>query len=429
MHIIMEKIADSELILNGDGTIFHLHLKPENIAKNIILVGDPARVDVVAECFDNVTFSYDYADEERPRYMQEGDGLSQWRFQANSLKHLSDDSAVFGKIEYSNGTKRNVLWNTTSDFDLLFPYVLADSVGGDLRKEKYAFSGGCSHRTGRWLLGASGSYRALHEFRQVDPRPRNITSDFSIGGSAAYSIGEHYLDLTLLYRRYFQNQGVSFMNKRGANTSEFHLTGLGSHFGRFAGTTAYTSTYYRGQGFSAGISIFGRDRLSWSGGAKYSRFRAVRHLVNQNQAPITELYLNTLEVYADSRHFYPFAGTWEAYFSLAADFGWRQGRENVISNMSTGSFATLLSLPMYSRRALDATITGVLHKRGGALAFYPEIYWQSATAKHLFPVRNIDYGIASLSLRGGMETVRLSPLSSGGIFLMAVHVTKLLIFS
>ena len=53
----MEKIADSELILNGDGTIFHLHLKPENIAKNIILVGDPARVDVVAECFDNVTFS------------------------------------------------------------------------------------------------------------------------------------------------------------------------------------------------------------------------------------------------------------------------------------------------------------------------------------------------------------------------------------
>ena len=53
----MEKIADSELILNGDGTIFHLHLKPENIADNIILVGDQSRVDVVAQYFDKTTFT------------------------------------------------------------------------------------------------------------------------------------------------------------------------------------------------------------------------------------------------------------------------------------------------------------------------------------------------------------------------------------
>lgn len=46
------KIAESELIINSDGTIFHLHLKPEDIADNIIVVGDPERVDRIAKFFD-----------------------------------------------------------------------------------------------------------------------------------------------------------------------------------------------------------------------------------------------------------------------------------------------------------------------------------------------------------------------------------------
>lgn len=47
-------IAPSELIINGDGTIFHLHLKPEQLADTVILVGDPARVATIAAHFDSV---------------------------------------------------------------------------------------------------------------------------------------------------------------------------------------------------------------------------------------------------------------------------------------------------------------------------------------------------------------------------------------
>ena len=50
-------IPSSELIINGDGTIFHLHLKPEQIADTIILVGDPARVAMIASYFDEVECS------------------------------------------------------------------------------------------------------------------------------------------------------------------------------------------------------------------------------------------------------------------------------------------------------------------------------------------------------------------------------------
>lgn len=46
------KIGNSELILNPDGSVYHLHLKPEDIASTIVLVGDPDRVKKVSKHFD-----------------------------------------------------------------------------------------------------------------------------------------------------------------------------------------------------------------------------------------------------------------------------------------------------------------------------------------------------------------------------------------
>ena len=48
----MKHFPPSELIINSDGSIFHLHLKPEQLADNVILVGDPGRVALVAAYFD-----------------------------------------------------------------------------------------------------------------------------------------------------------------------------------------------------------------------------------------------------------------------------------------------------------------------------------------------------------------------------------------
>jgi uridine phosphorylase len=50
------QIAASELILNPDGSIYHLHLRPENIAQTIITVGDPDRVADVSKHFDRIEF-------------------------------------------------------------------------------------------------------------------------------------------------------------------------------------------------------------------------------------------------------------------------------------------------------------------------------------------------------------------------------------
>jgi len=53
---MMQDLKSSELILNSDGSIYHLHLRKENIANKIILVGDPGRVKEVSILFDKIDF-------------------------------------------------------------------------------------------------------------------------------------------------------------------------------------------------------------------------------------------------------------------------------------------------------------------------------------------------------------------------------------
>lgn len=48
--------AESELIINADGSIFHLHVTPEHLADKIILVGDPGRVKLVASHFEEIEY-------------------------------------------------------------------------------------------------------------------------------------------------------------------------------------------------------------------------------------------------------------------------------------------------------------------------------------------------------------------------------------
>jgi uridine phosphorylase len=50
-------IQSSELILNPDGSVYHLNLKPENIARDIIFVGDQNRVEKITQFFDSIEFS------------------------------------------------------------------------------------------------------------------------------------------------------------------------------------------------------------------------------------------------------------------------------------------------------------------------------------------------------------------------------------
>ena len=50
------RIAESEFIINQDGSAFHIHLRPEELADIVILVGDPGRVDMIGEYLTDIEF-------------------------------------------------------------------------------------------------------------------------------------------------------------------------------------------------------------------------------------------------------------------------------------------------------------------------------------------------------------------------------------
>jgi uridine phosphorylase len=52
----MRLIPPDELPINSDGSVFHLHLKPEQLADKVVMMGDPGRVPVVASYFDSIEF-------------------------------------------------------------------------------------------------------------------------------------------------------------------------------------------------------------------------------------------------------------------------------------------------------------------------------------------------------------------------------------
>lgn len=52
----MRIIPESELIINSDGSVFHLHLKPEQLSDKIIMMGDPERVSLTASFFDSIEY-------------------------------------------------------------------------------------------------------------------------------------------------------------------------------------------------------------------------------------------------------------------------------------------------------------------------------------------------------------------------------------
>ncbi|MDR1372393.1 MAG: nucleoside phosphorylase [Dysgonamonadaceae bacterium] len=52
----MRIIPSDQLPINSDGSVFHLHLKPEQLADKVVMMGDPERVPVVATCFKNIEF-------------------------------------------------------------------------------------------------------------------------------------------------------------------------------------------------------------------------------------------------------------------------------------------------------------------------------------------------------------------------------------
>lgn len=231
--------------------------------------------------------------EERPLLAEEGDELSEFGFQARTWLKLGEKSRVWGEASYGNGRRENVRWNETSDIRLVYPYVMADSIGGGLKSETYLFTGGYAHECRRLVWGAAFGLRAVQEYRNKDPRPRNLVTDLNVSGGIGWRVaGTYVLAASARARKYKQTNEMEFSGTAGSSTV-YHLTGMGMDYVRFRGNNL--STYYQGFGWGGSLDVSSTERKGVAASLRYERFGFEKIMSDLNKLPLAEVREQKLE--------------------------------------------------------------------------------------------------------------------------------------
>lgn len=323
--------------------------------------------------------------EEEAIMPQLGDGNTQGSFHVTSGFRLNPHSVAFAGANYSNGKKSNVCWNSTADYELLYPYLLADSIGGNLNHEQYQFYGGYARNYKRVNIGIEAFYRALQEHRNTDPRPRNIASDLSASLSVGIILKNYNLGTAGGFRLYRQEQSVDFYNDSGANTSELHLTGLGTFYSRYSGTD-YNDTRYQGTGFHVALTLIPLHHNGWYALTNYNNMTILRKLAGANMAELTRLKNQTIT-----------AGT--AYCQEEKHFGWgvkvtaiynlREGTENILGSGSSNDNHPLAGQLLYKNHKLNVCLEGCVRwtHAQSIWTLYPTIEYLVQDEEYVYPKR------------------------------------------
>ena len=325
---------------------------------------------------------------------QEGNGKLEGFFNYGTYVRFGNGSAARGGARYSRGVKRDVIWNSTSDFSILYPYVMADSLECDLQSEQYSFNGYYATHAGKFVLGGGAQYRALHEYRDFDPRPRNITSDLKVSASAGYPVKSYLLDLSASFRKYYQNQALTFYNKKGANTNEFQFLGLGAHYPRFEGSENFYRTYYKGFGWSAALSMRPADGADgWSSALSLASLSLKRRLPILNNAVLCELNTLNAGIFTSLRNT---KGRVRHNTLLKAGYEHRQGIEPLLDSKSGSDFGSMLDVEMYTADILSGSIESVIEfpREKGTLALNPSASAYSFSSGYVYPERKMDFAYA-----------------------------------
>lgn len=295
------------------------------------------------------------------RIPQLGNGEKHFGFEASSQIRLDNNSVVYGNAAYTNGKRYGVRWNETSDFQLLYPFVMADSIGGTLRYEQYELGGGYAAHKGRWSYGASMSYRARSEYRTKDPRPKNMVADLLAKVSAGFNIGKKMLSVSAHAGKYKQTNEVAFFNELGAS-KEYHLLGLGSEFIRFSGTS--NNVYFKGNNFGGSIDWLPTGKYGLSVSARINRFAFDKILPEFNRLIVNNLHRTTYSVeIAWDR---PINDAGFAGVRLGGEYANRAGKNYLFGDAAANAYPRIGEVTAYRSQSSSVEATAFYETRSEA---------------------------------------------------------------
>ncbi|MBZ4191257.1 DUF6850 family outer membrane beta-barrel protein [Niabella beijingensis] len=183
---------------------------------------------------------------------QKGSGRNGFLVHTASYTTNQKNRTLWGRAFYNNQTLRDVKYNETLDYDLIYPLAMVDTAGGDLKSETYFFSGGFAGQLSGMELGVSAGYRGEQAFRARDPRTKDLTSKIDLTVSASMPVSTHYqLGLDIGGFTYRQNNAVGFSSELGSATI-YHDAGMGIY--NLLLTGANTQAFFNATQYGAAIN-------------------------------------------------------------------------------------------------------------------------------------------------------------------------------
>lgn len=245
------KAQDSLVFFNQYRNQYHA----ERTLKSQLYCNPASMSDYSAVSFSE--FGAGYHSEQKDIYRQQlGAGEQGLEIYARSFQKLNSRRAVWGKAGYESLKQLKLKWNENLDFDRVAPYVLADSVGGDLKLERYSFAGGYSEKINRFTLGIEASYTAQLGYRSRDPRINNSTSDLWVNLGINYkAFREYEVGVFTRLNKYTQNSSISFVSLLG-NAYVYQMVGLGYSNNFFNG--GKNAVAFEELGYQVGVQIMNK---------------------------------------------------------------------------------------------------------------------------------------------------------------------------
>lgn len=345
---------------------------------------------------------YSHSEATLPVRLEYGDGHSYGFGDIKAYLHKGK-ATIWGNAKYYNGTFRNIQFCETSDFENVSPYVMADTVGGDSRREFYHFLGGFSYPLGKFNVGAEGEYTAMLEYRTRDPRPRNLTGDLRLKVGASYSLTKsHLLGVAVSARKYKQTNELKLYNEISVPTI-YHSTGLGMDYYRFRGVN--TSTYYKG--YSVG-GMF--DFTSVHNDGLFANIDYEYTKIDKIISSLNELPMATMRDYSQNVKVGYGTNSGGTGYGIALTESWseRKGTENIFGTAQDNIYPQISEASQYSLKRFSTGVEAVYQHNVKSGSYSAKLNVEYADYKELYrqPERKLNASsvIAALKCAGDVKT-------------------------
>ena len=279
-------------------------------------------------------------------YSIEGTQTGSFSVHAQSVYDFNATSRVFGEASYQWSDSKQTRGVDNADYRLTAPYWTTDTIGGDLRREIYAFYGGYRMLKNHLLWHAALSFRAEQSYRMRDPRAKNKVSDLRIEASVGYQWKRYALSLQAYGGRYKQNNEIRFYSELG-ETTIFHMANDTAAYARFSGNNKIA--YY--SGYRAGVGLSLLPTTGWMAGFHYDWIKITKELTINTQVPITRLNTHTLTAQLGY-----VAHSWRVWASASLEL--KRGEQFLYGDNANNYYQLLLIAPNYRRNFLLAHLYG-----------------------------------------------------------------------